>query len=244
MTIVSLEISLVKIGSINIEGLMSKEGEFFIGLSQVSELGFVPPNRSQKQLETLLGIRFQSHQKAKTKLNPKAVNVISLDDFQEVIKAQAKKGHQKAIEFAVILMGQSLHQIFCDTFKVKFDEDDRHERLVSRLSGVVTRRTLTDSIKDWLLRNPGGTQKPEWLMYAETTNTVYQVLWGLTAEQIEDKIDCPRHKLRDYLLAESLKELERAEANVTEFIDCDNIKPTEAVKLANIRKKPLTFRTV
>lgn len=111
-----------------------------------------------------------------------------------------------------------------------------------RNSGKTKRRKLTDAIKDWYERNPGATSRPDWLMYAQTTNGIYLALWGMDATSIEKKICCSRNQLRNYLSIDSLEELERAEANVAEYIDYDNIKPVDAVKIANIRKKPLNFR--
>jgi hypothetical protein len=113
-----------------------------------------------------------------------------------------------------------------------------------RSSTKVTRRTLTDAIKDWYDRNPGETSKEPWLMYALVTNAIYQKLWGMDALQIESVIGCKRNKSRDYLSVESLKDLEIAESNVADYIDEDNIHPLEAVKLANIRRRKLSFKDI
>lgn len=94
-----------------------------------------------------------------------------------------------------------------------------------RDAGKITRRTLTDAIKDWFERNP---------------NAVYQALWGLIASELEKLLGCERHQSRDYMDSTSLKLLDRAEANVCDFIDMDNIKPVDAVPLANIRKAKFT----
>jgi hypothetical protein len=75
------------------------------------------------------------------------------------------------------------------------------------------------------------------VMIAQTTNLVYQALWGLDAMQLEEHLGCGRNESRDYLSEPDLRILDRAEANVTEYIDDDNIKPIEAVRLANLRRK-------
>ena len=49
-----------------LDGIELADGNFAIAVPQLQELNFVPPNRSLKQLETLLGIRFSSHQKGLT----------------------------------------------------------------------------------------------------------------------------------------------------------------------------------
>jgi KilA-N domain len=113
-----------------------------------------------------------------------------------------------------------------------------------RSAGKVKRRQLTDAIQDWYVRNPSGTSRPEWLMYAVTTNAIYKALWDMDAKQIEDFLGCERNQLRNFISADSLQELERSEANVSEYIDFDNIKPIDAVPLANIRRKMLTIKSL
>jgi hypothetical protein len=105
-----------------------------------------------------------------------------------------------------------------------------------RLAGKVTRRTLTDAIKDWYIRNPNGSSRPQHVMYAQTTNKIYQVLWDKTALEIEALLRCERNKSRDFMSVECLQVLDRAEHRVMEYIDDDNIKPVDAVELSGLRK--------
>ena len=105
-----------------------------------------------------------------------------------------------------------------------------------RTAGKVTRRTLTDAIKDWCANNLGLTAYLQSAMYANTTNAIYQALWGMTALEIESWLGCDRNQLRSNLFETCLKDLERAEHRVMEFIDDDNIKPVGAVLAADLRK--------
>lgn len=107
-----------------------------------------------------------------------------------------------------------------------------------RAGTKVTRRLLTDAIKDWYIRNPGATSRPQHVMFAHVTNAIYQKLWGVNAEDLESYFGCPKTKSRDYLNAQDLKILEFAEFSVLDYIDEDNIKPIDAVQMANIRRKP------
>jgi KilA-N domain len=45
-----------------------------------------------------------------------------------------------------------------------------------RNKGITTRRALTDAIKDWYDHNPEGTSRPYGVMYAATTNAIYERL--------------------------------------------------------------------
>jgi hypothetical protein len=105
-----------------------------------------------------------------------------------------------------------------------------------RDSGKITRRTLTDAIKDWYIRNPNGSSRPQHVMYAVTTNKIYQTLWNKTALEIEALLGCERNNSRDFMNAECLQVLDRAEYRVMEYIDDDNIKPVDAVELSGLRK--------
>jgi len=89
--------------------------------------------------------------------------------------------------------------------------------------------------KDWYQQNPGGTTCPQHAMYARTTDAIYQTLWGMKAIEIELRLGCERHQLRNHLSVDCLRILDRAEDRVTEFIDLDNIKPIDAVAAAGIR---------
>lgn len=111
---------------------------------------------------------------------------------------------------------------------------DRWQKI--RTAGKATRRTLTDAIRDWYINNPSATTCPQHSMYANTTNAIYQALWGMTALEIEALLGCERNQLRNHISEACLKILERAECRVMEFIDYDNIKPIDAVFAANIRK--------
>ena len=50
--------------------LLFSDGSFGVAIPQLDRLKLVPPNRSLKQLESLLGMTLQSHHKVKAELNP------------------------------------------------------------------------------------------------------------------------------------------------------------------------------
>lgn len=114
---------------------------------------------------------------------------------------------------------------------------DRWQKI--RTAGKATRRTLTDAIRDWYINNPNSTTCPQHSMYVNTTNAIYLALWGMTALEIEAKLGCNRNQLRNHISEACLKVLERAECRVMEFIDDDNIKPVDAVLVANSKKSKI-----
>ena len=121
------------------------------------------------------------------------------------------------------------------------DAEEAEQRLKEswqkiRNAGKATRRTLTDAIKEWYERNPNGSTRPVGAMIAQTTNITYQRLWGMDALQLEAHLGCGRHDSRDHLSEPDIALLDRAEANVAEFIDDDNVKPVNAASTAQIRR--------
>ena len=146
MNILSATVTTVQIGPFNLQGLMDEDGGFAIAIPQMVDLNLVPPNRSAKQLKALVGIDLPSH-KLKTDLNSKAINAITLDTFQSVIRALDKKGNPVAAGFVDAMLGLSLHQLFADAFGVKFEQEDRQRWLLTRFCTKKDFRWLTDALQ-------------------------------------------------------------------------------------------------
>jgi hypothetical protein len=227
----------VPFGLIEIEGLMFDDGSFGIAVPQIAMMFpyfKTDKNNASILLKRLMGKGFKTD-KFKTEFNRNTTSAVNLKDFVEVIKALAYKNDTVAAKLRDSLIGLSLTQLFSDAFGIKFEQDERQNWLKNRQAGIVSRKSLTSIIKTWYENNPGATSRPIHNMYSETTNRIYQVLWNLDAKGLEALLDCGRHESRNHMDTVSLKLLDRAEANVFDFIELDNIKPVDAVELANIR---------
>lgn len=137
----------VPFGPITIEGLQFPKGDFGIGLSQVAELGLIPPNRSLNQLKALTGLSFQSHHKAKSELHPKAINAISLDDLEEIQKWALLQGNPAAIQLAVDCTGFTFAQMFADAVGIQMDAEERQNWWEVREETKARRRKETDGFQ-------------------------------------------------------------------------------------------------
>jgi hypothetical protein len=153
MAIIKAEITTVKIGPLAIEGLMSENGDFGVAVPQVASLNLVRPNQASRDLKSLLGAGFR-FDKWKTPLNSKAVNVIPLDNFQDLIRALDKKGNPAASAFVDALFGLSMHQLFCDAFGLKFETEDRQRWLEARMATRHDFLPLTDQLKAYGFKEP------------------------------------------------------------------------------------------
>lgn len=233
--ILRAEVTEVSIGLLTIEGLMDEKGRYHVALPQVVALDLVPPNRSLKQIESLVGMTFQSHHKLKTKLNPKAVNAISLKDFEILLAKLDRSGNVLAQQFRDDLVGLSLQQLFSDAFGVKFDVTDRQAFLVERMKGKMTRRTLTDAIKDYIDRTPDLSENAIKFMYSNITDATYRSLFGRNCKKLEGDLQVERHKLRDALNVKELNHLNAFEDLAMRLIDDHGYSPSDAVKEAEDR---------
>jgi len=97
-----------------------------------------PIKHASRDLKAILGEGFQ-FPKWKSDLNPKAVNVLTLEQFNQLAFELALKGNVQAIEFMRDLSGLSLHQLFSDAFGQKFEAEDRQswQERVSAIWGVL-----------------------------------------------------------------------------------------------------------
>lgn len=233
MTILRAEVANVNMGSFSMEGLMDENKNYYVAVVQLVTLNLIPPNRSAKQLEAVVGKGFQSHVvQFKTDIHPKAINAIPLIYFEEVLFNLAIKGVEPAINLSRQLIGASLTKLFCIAFKQKFDDDDIREYLEARQSGIRTRRNLTNAIDDWHKTNYS--DKAPGLLYAIATNKIYQKLYGMDARKLESWLECPRYKSRSVMDKDSLVIIDRAENKVTECIDYEGYDPVTAVDKVKI----------
>ena len=229
-------VSQVPIGNLSIEGLMDAHGDFYVSVSQVSELFQLPKNHATRDAKALLGKGFQLP-KLSSELNPKQVNVLTLEQFSLVMLELAFKGNEVAQNMSLDLAGLSLTQLFSDSFGKRFEADDRQAYLVARASSKVTRRTLTDAIKDYIELN-GVTGNRAKFMYANVSDALNRGLFGHTAKSLCEHFKCPKNELRNHWDTHQLRMLERVEDFAMELIDDDNLDPMSAInKSLDIRNR-------
>lgn len=206
--ILSAEVTTVQVGFYALEGLMDENGAFYVGIPQLASLKLVPQNRSLKQLEALLGMRFTTHQKLKTSLNSKAINAISLKDFELLIAKLDRKGNIDAQEIRDQLVGLSLHQLFCDSFGIKFETEERQEWLKLRQITKIDFRELTDELK-----RHGFTEPSQYSLFVHQFQSLVGIDSGTRDHQVKDK----------------LGELIKVQSLLIGYMQC-NIKPFDAIK--------------
>lgn len=99
-----------------------------------------------------------------------------------------------------------------------------------RKHGKETRRKLTDAIASYLERHLELSDDYANNVYGGATNAMYKAVFGMTAVELEEFLECKRNHSRDYLDRKCLSAIDRAEEGICNLIDNRDIEPYLAVK--------------
>lgn len=201
-------IATVRIGSLEVEGLLLSTAEFGMSLQQLRELAFpsVHPKNASRELKAACGKGFEFI-KCPTELNNRPQSIILLDQVNYCLTELAFRGHNEARELVRILSGMSLHQLFCDAFNIQFGKEDRQRWIYLRESTRQTFHPLTAQLQSYGYTEP-------W-QYGKFIHDFQERLG------IEDGS-------RDKLPTDKLGELIAAQSKVAAYIDA-GLKPYEAL---------------
>lgn len=165
----------VDLGFAIIDGLMLPNGDFAVGQPQVCEIFSILAKNASRELKAILG-EDTSFLKTKSDLNSKAVNILTLDQFKQVIKVLALRGHKVALAFLDAIIDEGLDRRFNRAFDIKVTEDEYNEKIKFRVLRVEARLEWTDVLMKRHLEIFGC--KPEPKQYAYWTKRVNMFLFG------------------------------------------------------------------
>jgi len=217
-------VAQVKIGHIEIEGLMLPDGSYAIAVPQVASLFLIDRGQASRGFKALLGEGFQ-FDKVGSELNPKAVNILTLPEFELLIAKLDRSGNIPAQEFRDSLAGIALHQLYCDAFGVKFEQQDRQKWLKERQEGKFCRRSLTDATK--LLIEQG-----EKLNYGHITLQTYEAC-KLSAKYKEYKSKRKDDRFRDTLTDGEIRNVKKFEELIADYVMVDRLPLNQAMVKAS-----------
>lgn len=217
-------IATVKVGTLEFEGLLHPEHGFGIAIVQVARLFQFPIKHACRDVNAILGNGSQFPIKWKTTLNPKAVNVLPLKDFERLILELTVRQNPTAIAISRALVGLGLVQLYSDAFDIHLTKEERQAELIARTQGIDTRKTLTDAIQAWLKAN----HIDDIALYPLVTDTVYLRIFGRKASQLKTDWKCKNP--RDHMTERELKLVDRFEDLIAELIEYDNLHPLLAAK--------------
>lgn len=232
MSILSATVSPVKIGIIEIEGLMTEKGDYAIGVPQITDLVQLLSHNASRDIKALLGKEFR-FLTLKTKLNPKAINALTLKDFEQLLFELALKGNQAAIAFVRLLFGLSLHQLFCDAFGVKFEAEERQQWLFARMGSKDAFWQLGESIEIYKPKHMDRSDNYRKFLYSNCQDRVNRGLFGKPAKKIREELGVADHVLiRDYYNRVALSRIDKIQELASVQIIHKDIEPQDAVKFA------------
>jgi hypothetical protein len=120
-----------------------------------------------------------------------------------------------------------------NAFGVKRTEEQRNQFLKARMEGKCVRRTLTDSIKEYINRHPELSESYSRFVYSNCTDCVNLVVLGAKSKQVKVELDLkPTGLLRDVIPYATLREIEAVEVLSGRLIDAEDLEPLEACKKA------------
>jgi hypothetical protein len=183
---------------------------------------------SSKTAKTIIQPGLLVHRKVSIYSENQKVDLLSLADLPTWLKVCMKLGSESATEKLIELAGLSLEQLFSDHFKIKFDEEDRQNWLVIRQQVKVTRRLLTDAIKDYCDKHPERSDNYRKFIYNNCTDKLYRALFRKPATKLREELQCVGD-LRAFFTDTELIALERHEDYATRLIDKLDIEPQEAI---------------
>lgn len=220
-----------------LQGLMTEKGKFFVAVPQIAERFQFDTRQASRAFKALLGKGFQFDTKLKTKLNPKAVNAVTLEDYERLVFKLVLKGNEIAIAETELIIGLGYRQMFCDSFGIEFDVAAKHEFLKLRYQGIQQRHGETDAVKIYLDRHPELSPNALKFMYSNVTDSTYRAIFGVPARtlyaELEERGACKKSgNLRDCLPTNALSEIENMERMIARLIVNEDIPPMDAVKEA------------
>jgi hypothetical protein len=209
-------VAQIDLGFAKFNGLMIPDGRYAIAVPQIAELFQFNPNQASRDLKRLLGNDFQFDQ-AKSELNPKAVNIVYLEDFGQIIRALDKKGNPIAIAFIDAILVESLERRFDNSFGKKVSEEERNARLELRIKRILARHKWTDTLMERHVKLFGTKPSPE--QYREWTVEVNKALFN----KPHFKCDRDNMEIDEQLLIEQFEFMAVRNAQKFPDISCNEL---------------------
>lgn len=228
----------IKLGDIDLDVFQLPDGKYRMSQTQILEVIDIAPKRYTEIRDSKVAQTFdlKGLDLYRISLENKAkANTISLDDVPKIWRVciKLKRGNQDKLEALLdACLVEVLERRADNAFDVKQTEEARNLKFKARVKGKVTRRKLTDAIRDYIKEN-NCSEEYRKDIYGATTNNIYLYLFGCTAAELKRKRGVGKgESLRDAMGADELKRVEDFEAMVMRRID-HGVEPIYAVQEAN-----------
>jgi len=159
---------------------------------------------------------------------------LTSEQLLNVFSSLIELGYNQFTPMLVSCAVEALERRADNAFGIMRTEEERNDRLQARIDGKVARRTLTDSIRDYLERHPEVSDNYRKFIYINCSEYLNKIVLGCRSNQAKEYYDVPKHSLlRNHLTRAALRELEGTERLASRHIDNRDLEPLEAVKMAS-----------
>ncbi len=221
-------------------GLKLPNGAYAIAIPQIVDIyardnqGFHPSkNTASRDFKRLLGKGFRPS-KIATEISNAKINVIDLEVFGLINIQMLIKGNKIALAIAEASVTTTLEQAFDIAFDNKQKLEQYQAKQQARVQGKITRRTLTNSIRDYVTANSDDlSDNYKKFIYNNCTDAVNRIVFGRSAKKLKEAWDCK--DVRAAMTIEELMIVDSVERLAITLIDDQSFEPQTAIKEAGNR---------
>lgn len=167
--------------------------------------------------------------------------------FLTIMRWEAKINKSAiAIDLLVDGFGESFRGFVYNVLGEQVDQENRQQYLKARQQGKVIRKTLTDSIKEYLIKHPELDPEYRKWIYAKCTNAIYLHIFNRRCDQLRKLWGIEDQKLfRDSLTEEELIWISQIEDVSCRWINQKDREPFYSVtKVIDIIMTPKSERKI
>jgi hypothetical protein len=229
----------IKLGDIKLDVFQLPDGSYRYSKTGIeASLGFEPTRRAYRNFLTskdakALRAKELTGGDIKFKDITHTYTLVSQEQVTLFWGFQAQNGNSDALALLMAVAQEALERRADSAFGVKRTEEQRNQFLKARMEGKCVRRTLTDSIKEYIDRHPELSENYSRFVYSNCTDCVNLVVLGAKSKQVKVELDLkPTGLLRDVIPYATLREIEAVEVLAGRLIDAEDQEPLEACKKA------------
>jgi hypothetical protein len=156
-------------------------------------------------------------------------NLLSIEVTVAYWTKEAIAGNTKAARVLGACAVEAIERRADAAFGIRRSEEDYQTKMKARIDGKVVRRSLTDSIKDYMARHSQLSDNDRKWLYKNCSDKTNKIVLGKIAKKAATDLGCEQGQLRDYLQAEQLIRISYLEDVTVKLIDLHDIHPFQAV---------------
>jgi hypothetical protein len=156
-------------------------------------------------------------------------NLVSIEVAVAYWTKEAITGNAKAARILGACAIEAIERRADRAFGVERGEVERQEQMKARIDGKVVRQSLTDAIKDYILRHSELSINDKKWLYKNCSDKANKLVLGKIAKKAAEDLGCEQAYLRDYLQAEQLIRISYLEDVTVKLIALRDIHPLKAI---------------